>query len=37
MKGDPAMKDAPKGLRPIRLPDPLLENQVKTSPIPIYV
>jgi len=32
------MKDAPaKGLRPIRLPDPLLETQVKTSPIPIYV
>lgn len=32
------MKEAPqKGLRPIRLQDPLLETPVKTSPIPIYV
>ena len=26
-----------KGLRPIRLQDPLIANPVKTSPIPIYV
>lgn len=26
-----------KGLKPIRLQDPLLETPVKTSPIPIYV
>jgi len=32
------MKEAPlKGLRPIRLQDPLIANPVKTSPIPIYV
>jgi hypothetical protein len=44
-KGEP-MKDTPAGdaktlrlaaLRPIRLQDPLLDNPVKTSPIPIYV